>query len=79
VHAYDAEIAERTLVLAIKVDEFALLLAGETEENVASVLDAVQESLRDKLSWAATELFVEAVRRRKRELERNVTVTAWCQ
>jgi hypothetical protein len=76
---YDPEVAERTLVLAVKVDEFALLLAGEPEENVASVLDAVHESLRDELSWAATELFVEAVRRRKREIERSVVGPVQCQ
>jgi hypothetical protein len=78
VHAYDAEVAERTLVLAVKVDEFALLLAGEPDDKVSSVLDAVHESLRDTFSWAATELFVEAVRRRKREIERNVVMPVQC-
>lgn len=35
---YDQEVAERTLVLAFKVDEFALVLAGEPDNTVASVL-----------------------------------------
>jgi hypothetical protein len=76
---HDPAVLERTLALALKVDEFALLLAGEGDEEVALLLLAIREELGDAMSWSATELFVHAVRRRLREIERNVAGPVRCQ
>ena len=76
---YDPEVAERTLVFAAEVDELALLLAGEPDEKVALLLDAVRETLGDELTGVERDLFIQAIRRRKAEIERNTAMPVRCQ
>ncbi len=74
---YDPEVAERTLAFAAAVDHLALLLAGEDdEEKIAAVLRAVRGDL--ELSEEVLDLFIEAILRRKAELERSA-VPVQCQ
>lgn len=58
-------------MFALKVEELALLFAGEPVERLALLLDAVHDGLEDVLSEAMIELFLECIVRRKAQLERN--------
>jgi hypothetical protein len=66
-----AEVAERAQIFAVKVEELALLFAGEPEEKVALLSDAVRWGLGDELTEAVADLFIQAVLRRKAKIERN--------
>lgn len=76
---YDPEVAERALAFAIKVDDLALLLTGEPEEKVAMALETVRDGLGDELSEVVRGLFIEAILRRKAEIERTAIMAVACQ
>ena len=78
-HQHDPEVAERTLAFAVKVEELALLLAGESDEDVASLLDGVRDALADALTGVERDLFVLAVTRRKDQIERCAAMPVRCQ
>jgi hypothetical protein len=69
--AYRAEIAERALLFAMKVDDLALLFAGETGEKIALLQDAVRDGLGDELTEEVVDLFLQAILKRKAEIERS--------
>jgi hypothetical protein len=68
---YDPEVAERALAFAVQVDALALLLAGEPEEKVAVALETVRDGLEDELTVVVVDLFLQAILRRKVQIERN--------
>jgi hypothetical protein len=63
--------AERALLFAVNIDEFALLATGEPDETVAALLEIVREGLGDELTVVVVDLFVQAILRRKAQIERN--------
>jgi hypothetical protein len=65
---------ERALMFAAKVDELALLVAGEPVERLALLLDAVHDGLEDVLSEEMLGMLLECIVERKVQLERNATI-----
>jgi hypothetical protein len=69
----DLYAAERRILFASKVDELALLIVCEPEENAQAVLDMLRERLLDVLEDDAADLFIQAVVKRKTQIERGAT------
>jgi hypothetical protein len=67
----DPYAAERALVFAVNIDEFALLATGEPDERVAVLLEIAREGLEGELTVVVVDLFVQAILRRKTQIEWN--------
>lgn len=63
--------AERQMIFAEKVDELALLLAGEYGENARLALGVVREELEDELGEEVLELFLQGVLMKKIRIEQS--------
>jgi len=58
-------------VYAAEVAELALLYAGETDEKVRRSLALVRMNLEDELTEDVAASFIQAILRRKTQIERN--------
>jgi hypothetical protein len=76
---YNPVVAERALAFAVKVDELALLLAGEPDEKVAMLLETARAGLEDELTEVGVSRFLEAILRRKAQIEWNAALPVWSQ
>jgi hypothetical protein len=54
-----------------RIDELALLLAGEPYENKEALVDAICEDLKTELSDEVAERILGLVSRRSNQMERN--------